>query len=120
MIRHRVFDTGDHFDGASAFAARLDVDVEYPFKALCPCHRGTALGRGLRFVRCLALLPPDPLSRGYQRAIVAVRGEDAVVARQVDARRRDERGEPGNGPVTIASQLQYGPVMTPAVSAPTC
>ena len=32
---HRVFDAGDHFDGATAFTARFDVDIEHPFESLC-------------------------------------------------------------------------------------
>ena len=26
---HRIFDAGDHFDGATAFTARFDIDLEH-------------------------------------------------------------------------------------------
>ena len=32
----RIFNTGDHFDGATAFTARLDVDIEYALETLRP------------------------------------------------------------------------------------
>ena len=35
---HRVFNTGDHFDGATAFTAGFDVDVEHPLEPLSSTH----------------------------------------------------------------------------------
>jgi len=40
----RVFDTGDDADITTAFAAGFDIDVEYAFQSLCPCHGCPALG----------------------------------------------------------------------------
>ena len=35
---HRVFDVGDHFDSAAAFAADIDIDIEHALQALYPAH----------------------------------------------------------------------------------
>ena len=37
--RHRVFDAGNDFDGATAFTTGLDVEAKYTLQALCPGHR---------------------------------------------------------------------------------
>ena len=39
----RVLDTRDHFDDATTRVAGLDINLEYPLKALSPGHGGAAL-----------------------------------------------------------------------------
>ena len=36
LDHHRVFNTSDYLDGATAFAAGFNVDMEHPFQSLCP------------------------------------------------------------------------------------
>jgi len=64
---HRVFDAGDDFDGAAAFRAGLDVDIEHPLEALSPTHGGMAFPQ-----RCLlpltarfGLVAPAPPGRRH-------------------------------------------------------
>ena len=48
---HRVLNAGNHYDGAAAFRARFDVDIENPLQSLSPGHRCPAFGK--RLVLCL-------------------------------------------------------------------
>ena len=53
----RIFDTGDHPDGAAALLPGLGIDLEYTFEALRPGHGGTALGGGFDLVGGLFTAP---------------------------------------------------------------
>ena len=64
-----VLNTGDDFDGPTAMAANLDIDIEYALESLGPGHRdgpfsgwaNVSIGHSLRafaaFGRCNALTP---------------------------------------------------------------
>jgi hypothetical protein len=41
---HRILYAGDYPDRVTAFPAGCDIDLEYTLQALCPGHRGAALG----------------------------------------------------------------------------
>ena len=68
LVDHqRVFNGGDHFDGAAAFTARFDVDGENTLQSLCPepapdliqglSMPGVRRALGLAACRCLVFLP---------------------------------------------------------------
>ena len=60
-----IFNAGDDFDGATAFTARFDVDIEHPFEPLCPGHGCPAFGGGLvlRLIWRFELVAFAPLYR---------------------------------------------------------
>ena len=94
----RVFNAGNHFDGAAAFTARLDVDIENPLQSLGPGHRGTAFGG--RLVLCLIrrfdLVAFAPLCRGHLHTMRAVRCEHTVKAGEVNPRFGHQGGQFGD------------------------
>ena len=77
---HWVLNAGNHFDGAAAFRARFDVDIENPLQSLGPSHRGTAFGG--RSVLCLIrhfdLVAFAPLCGRHLRTMRAVRCKHTV------------------------------------------
>ena len=89
---HRVLDAGDDLHGATAMVAGLDVDSEYPFKALGPGHGGAALGGGLGFGRDSVTAPGrrDLLSQ------MTVGREEPMEAGQIHAWFGHQSGQPGN------------------------
>ena len=87
-------------DATPAGLAGLDVYIEYSFQALGPCHGGTALGGCLliclfRFRR-FGLTAFTPASRGDPCPVLAVGGEYAVKAHEVNAWFGDQSSEPGH------------------------
>lgn len=86
LDHRRVFDTGKALDGAAAFTAGIDVDVEHPFEALRLGHGCTPFQGSWRFICCLGLLANfTPPRRCYQGAVLAVRRKYPVKPGQVDA-----------------------------------
>jgi hypothetical protein len=61
-----VFDISDDFDGAAAFAARLNVDIEYALQSLCPSLGGASFGKRWRFNGYFGLVTLALLRRGHQ------------------------------------------------------
>ena len=98
LDQHRVFDAGNDFYGAAAFATGLDVDAKYTLQSLRPGHRCPAFrGRLILFVNgdfgFVAFAPPR---RRYQCTVLAVRREHAVKSGQIDAGPRHQRRQPGD------------------------
>ena len=90
-----VFDARDDADCPAAVRAGFNVDAAHALEALCPSHRGRALGRSAVFGACLGcrtLAPPRP---GHPRPVPAVRGEHAVLAGEVHPRLGHQRSQPG-------------------------
>ncbi len=77
---HRVLDAGDHFDGAAAFTARLNIDIENPLQSLCPGHGCATFGRRLvfRLVWRLGLVAFSPLRGRHLHTMLAVGCKHAV------------------------------------------
>ncbi len=98
LDHHRVLDAGDDPERATTGRTGLDVDAEDAHQALCPGHRGPAFGRRglLAVIGDLALVAPASLGRCHQGAVLTVRREHAMEARQVDSRLRYQRGQPGD------------------------
>ena len=90
-----VFDARDHLEPPAAAAAALEVDGEHALESLRPVHGDVpgrrSLGRG-----CVAVRAPASARRGDRGAQRRMRGEDAVVPRQVHPRRGHEGGETGD------------------------
>ena len=82
----------------AAGRAGLDIDRKDPLEALCPSHRGAAFNWRSLLQICAAgmLAAPAPPRRGHPRAVVAVRREYTVEARQVDLRFRHQRRQAGD------------------------
>ena len=66
---------------------------EHPFQALCPGHRGAALGKGLRFIQYLDLVPFATFRWRYQGAVLTIRRKHTVKSRQIHARLRHQGGQ---------------------------
>ncbi len=91
LNHHRILKAGDHFDGATAFTTRLDIDVEYMLQALHPAHRCPTVGLDLILhftpdMRLVALAPP---CRRHQYPMLAVQckysvgQDDAIIKKSV-------------------------------------
>jgi len=77
---HRVLNASDYFDGAAAFTARFDVNIENPLQSLGPGHRCMAFGG--RLVLCLIryfdLVAFAPLCGCHLHTMFAVRCKHTV------------------------------------------
>jgi len=71
----RVFDMGDDLDGTAAFAAYLNLDIEYAFQPLRPIHGGTPLGGRLRFIGCPDLVALASLCQRHKHPVLAFWGD---------------------------------------------
>ena len=80
-----IFDAGHHAECSAAALTGLDVDAKGALEALHPAH-----GVRLRRRRMCGAAAP---CRSDRRAPVAVRGAEALKARQVHARQRHEGGK---------------------------
>ena len=85
LDHHRVFNAGDNPDGSAAGPTGLDVNAKNPLEALCPAHRGPALGGCVLFCALLrtALVALSSFARCHPRTVLAVGGEHAVEAGEV-------------------------------------
>jgi hypothetical protein len=83
----RIFDARDRLHRAAAVFADLDIDPENPLQPLRPRHRDVARGHGPIGGLCLASATSGP---GDLLTQSMIRRKDAVVAREVDARRRHQ------------------------------
>lgn len=63
LDNHRVFNTGNDLDGTFALLSFGDVDIEHPFQAPGPGHRGTAF-HGRAVVSFGGVLLPCPVWPG--------------------------------------------------------
>ena len=119
-LRWRVFDAGDDLDRAPTFRTDLHINLKNPLEALRPLHRRALLSWcavfglgglcGLRTPAPAGRCDPGPMGAvgckhtrdGFAPLLLALRARRAaalacaVEAGQVQARRRDERGQPGD------------------------
>ena len=81
----RIFDARNHLDRTAAVVTGLDIDLEHALQPLRPCHRNVA---GWRRISSSPGLAPAALGRRHLFLPPVIRRKDAVVACEVDARRR--------------------------------
>ena len=93
-----IFDAGDHFDGAAAFTACLNVDIENALQSLSPGHGRATFAR--RVLVCLiarfGLVALTPFGGRYQGTMLAVGGKHTVKAGEVDFGLGHQRRQPGD------------------------
>ena len=94
----RIFNTGDDFDGATAFAARLNVDIEYALETLRPGHGCPAFGGCLvlRLIWRFELVAFAPLGRRHLRTMRAVGCEHPVIPGEIDPGLGHQSGQAGD------------------------
>ena len=72
LDHHRVFDAGNDLNGAAAFTAGFNVDVEEALAALCPGHRCPTFDGRLRLIGCIDFVALAPLSGRHHSTVFAV------------------------------------------------
>ena len=98
MIKHppdhaRVLNAGDDLHGTSAMDALFDIDTKHALETAGPGHGAAFFWFCSSSGACDALTAPCWRDQGAQRA---VRCEDSVVTRKVDARPWNQSRESGN------------------------
>jgi hypothetical protein len=86
LDHYRIFDTGYHFDSATAFFADCNINVEHSLQALRPGHGGMLLYRRSLNAVYLAIDALASFRRRHQGTMLAVWCEHAMEARQIGSR----------------------------------
>jgi hypothetical protein len=87
---------GNDLDRAPTIRTSLHINLENPLEARRPLHRRTPFGRCAVFGWLCGLRTPTPAGRRDPGPVGAVGCKHPVEAGQVQSRRRDERGQPGD------------------------
>ena len=82
-----IFDAGNDLHGTAAVLAGSNVDIEYPFEPLSPCHCGMTFGGRPVYGGggCFGFSSFAPSRGGNQYPKSAVGSEHAMKASQIDA-----------------------------------
>ena len=96
LDHYRVFDTGNHFDGATTYVTGRYIDIEYSFQTLRPTHRGMLLHRRSHIAVYLAPGALASFCWCYQGAMLAIRREHAVESSQVSPGLRRQGSKPSD------------------------